>query len=532
MKIGLAGIIGGQQLTGDASGLGAGESALFASMVRTASASSAAKPAWMNGKTDSYNMFNAETSEANALATASNQNEDLLAAAFAPLNLKASDQVTAMPGLSFSSTGGELSEFGSEGLTESGFEAGLNLANSVSSEGETLSASDIAKPTTIPARLGTTDTAATVSNAPSPGNAQSLNVDTASSGIRDAEGVNILSVEADAEPAMRVSSETETSFSATLAQTVSRNAMTAGNAQTAVNANTVAAAGSAAQPVLGNTMKQAGLVSEVSAERDSEGGEISVAAIAAGSKASAQTGLTNTGVATQTTPPAPNTSSVQTGTAQTAPIMNADAQAKPAVQMAEPTLLSQSDEGFELIDTDSAALDEGIQTQTQRTDARIVEAAAQNAVRGSNAPQMAALVSRIGEQFLERFTGKTSTFEIRLDPPELGKVDIRVEVGTDGKVMAVLAARDPSVADALMRGAKTLENALTQAGLNLSEGGVQVELDQKNSSAFANQSGEDVAEEYQGVNSPVGEDLAEAGEDTPLTPVIETWSRRRLDLTA
>ena len=186
---------------------------------------------------------------------------------------------------------------------------------------------------------------------------------------------------------------------------------------------------------------------------------------------------------------------------------------------------SDNPESLESIDADTFAM------HLNRAEGRGETGATQQAARASNAPQMAAMVARIGEQILERFSGKTSTFEIRLDPPELGKVDVRVEVGADGKVMAVIAARDPTVVDALMRGAKTLENALMQAGLSLSEGGVQVQLDQRNASAFArdNDNNPDGKNAAPGLSDDL---LAEAGTDASIVPVFESWSRRRLDLTA
>lgn len=200
----------------------------------------------------------------------------------------------------------------------------------------------------------------------------------------------------------------------------------------------------------------------------------------------------------------------------------------PAVQT-EPALPGQdldvSPDGPDL----SAEPDVGA---TLKPDLKSAEQALTQQTRSLSHTHMAAVVSRVSEQFLERFNGKTSTFEIRLDPPELGKVDIRVEVGADGKVMAVIAARDPAVAEALMRGAKTLENALTQAGLNLSDGGIQVQLDQKQGSGFAGTRGDEFAGSKPGSLVPDADPLAEAGDDTTLVPLIESWSRRRLDVTA
>ena len=210
------------------------------------------------------------------------------------------------------------------------------------------------------------------------------------------------------------------------------------------------------------------------------------------------------------------------GQGQTSP------QSSPA-QMNSPTLLSDAQlaELGEAVgdgEFDIAAL------QAAKGHAGAEGTAQSAAARTPHSAQMAAMVSRVGEQFLERFNGQSSKFEIRLDPPELGKVDIRVEVGRDGKVMAVLSARDPSVADALMRGAKTLENALTQAGLNLSEGGVSVQLDQRNASGSGAHAGQFAqAGEYMARQES---EMLEADDIVPpQQPIFETWSRPRLDLT-
>lgn len=186
----------------------------------------------------------------------------------------------------------------------------------------------------------------------------------------------------------------------------------------------------------------------------------------------------------------------------------------------------------ELVTADHTLTTETELSASLKQDLRTVEQTLTQASRSLSGSHMAALVSRVSEQFIERFNGKSSSFEIRLDPPELGKVDVRVEVGADGKVMAVIAARDPAVVEALMRGAKTLENALTQAGLNLAEGGVQVELDQKHGSGFSGAFGDEFAETKSGLPGPESDPLAEAGDDTTVIPIIESWSRHRLDVTA
>jgi flagellar hook-length control protein FliK len=67
-------------------------------------------------------------------------------------------------------------------------------------------------------------------------------------------------------------------------------------------------------------------------------------------------------------------------------------------------------------------------------------------------------------------------FEIRLDPPELGRIDVRIEVDKDGQVTSHLRVERAETLDLLRRDAPALERALQQAGLKTSDGGLQFSL--------------------------------------------------------
>ncbi len=167
-------------------------------------------------------------------------------------------------------------------------------------------------------------------------------------------------------------------------------------------------------------------------------------------------------------------------------------------------------------------------TEAQRSAAR-ADAALPAHLRGSAATQ-AAVLAQVSQKMLQKFDGKTSRFEIRLDPAELGKVDVRIEVDRDGRVQAVLAAKDAVAADALTRGLRSLENALTQAGFDLGDNGVQVELDQNNSKKSFTHSGDSGEQaELQQAASDTEQQPAEA---RTVTPQIQAWSRQRLDVKA
>lgn len=58
-----------------------------------------------------------------------------------------------------------------------------------------------------------------------------------------------------------------------------------------------------------------------------------------------------------------------------------------------------------------------------------------------------------------------SRFDIRLDPPEMGRIDIRMEVRKDGQVAAHMTVDRPETLDLLQRDARALQQALNNAGL-------------------------------------------------------------------
>ncbi len=70
-------------------------------------------------------------------------------------------------------------------------------------------------------------------------------------------------------------------------------------------------------------------------------------------------------------------------------------------------------------------------------------------------------------------------FEIRLDPPELGRVDVKLNVDKSGHVNTHLTVDRPETLDLLRRDAQGLERALQQAGLKTSDGNLEFSLRQQ-----------------------------------------------------
>ena len=70
-------------------------------------------------------------------------------------------------------------------------------------------------------------------------------------------------------------------------------------------------------------------------------------------------------------------------------------------------------------------------------------------------------------------------FEIRLDPPELGRIDVKLDVDRDGNVSSRLVVDRADTLDLLKRDASTLERALQQSGLKTSDNALEFSLRQQ-----------------------------------------------------
>jgi flagellar hook-length control protein FliK len=67
-------------------------------------------------------------------------------------------------------------------------------------------------------------------------------------------------------------------------------------------------------------------------------------------------------------------------------------------------------------------------------------------------------------------------FQIRLDPAELGRIDVTLEIDADGTIKARLTVDRVETLTLLQRDARTLERAFEQAGLKPSDSGVDLSL--------------------------------------------------------
>jgi flagellar hook-length control protein FliK len=116
-------------------------------------------------------------------------------------------------------------------------------------------------------------------------------------------------------------------------------------------------------------------------------------------------------------------------------------------------------------------------------------------------------------------------FQIRLDPAELGRVEVKLEIGEDNLVTAKVVVDRVETLHLLQRDARTLERAFEQAGLKSSDGGIDFSLRDQGQGARQERSEQD--RDRSGETG--GTVRAELPELTPL-PLRRTLHVGALDL--
>lgn len=158
--------------------------------------------------------------------------------------------------------------------------------------------------------------------------------------------------------------------------------------------------------------------------------------------------------------------------------------------------------------------------------AATAHAAAQTqAMNADHVSRAAPASTQVAQEIIRRFDGGSTKFELRLDPPELGRVEVRLEVTRDHKVTAVVAADSPQALTELARHARELEQSLQSAGLELTDNGLSFDLRQSREDA-QDANGESARHSH--------------SDDEPLEPAaplarpigLERWRGVRVDVMA
>ena len=87
-----------------------------------------------------------------------------------------------------------------------------------------------------------------------------------------------------------------------------------------------------------------------------------------------------------------------------------------------------------------------------------------------------ATVDTLGVAIAAKSADGVKHFDIRMDPPELGRIEVHLSLGDDGKAQASLVVDKPQTLELLQRDAGSLNRTLSDAGLDLSNNGLNFSL--------------------------------------------------------
>ncbi len=85
-------------------------------------------------------------------------------------------------------------------------------------------------------------------------------------------------------------------------------------------------------------------------------------------------------------------------------------------------------------------------------------------------------LSAFAVQIAARLNAGIKQFDIRLDPPELGRIDVKLSIDDAGKAQAHLAVEKPQTLDLMQKDSGSLQRALKEAGIDLAQSGLQFSL--------------------------------------------------------
>ncbi len=108
-------------------------------------------------------------------------------------------------------------------------------------------------------------------------------------------------------------------------------------------------------------------------------------------------------------------------------------------------------------------------------------------------------------------------FDIRLDPPELGRIDVRLEIDNKGNTTTKLIVERVETLDMLKQDARGLEKALQNAGLKMDAGGMQFSLQQDTQT---HQGHQNHAPEMRGGRSDLAPDDSEAMKQVSINDTL------------
>ncbi len=123
---------------------------------------------------------------------------------------------------------------------------------------------------------------------------------------------------------------------------------------------------------------------------------------------------------------------------------------------------------------------------------------------------------------------QVNEFVIRMDPPELGRIDVQMKMHEDGTVQAIIASDNVNTHDLLRREASTIERALADSGFRTGSDGLSFNLKQ--------QGGNQQRPDFSGSGAAMANGAASSPDDaipaTVFAPLRQRYENARVNITA
>lgn len=127
----------------------------------------------------------------------------------------------------------------------------------------------------------------------------------------------------------------------------------------------------------------------------------------------------------------------------------------------------------------AAAAGADAETSAAETTDGVAQSVATSDIAGAERPRFNAAavvrgapetVANLAAEILRKLDGRSTRFDVQLDPAGMGRVDVRVEIGAHGHLTAALSFDNPQSASELRSRSSELQKALEQAGFDTSGG--------------------------------------------------------------
>ena len=180
---------------------------------------------------------------------------------------------------------------------------------------------------------------------------------------------------------------------------------------------------------------------------------------------------------TQTAPTSTPAAAKATGATGSAPSAPADQAAKPAPPTASTPVAPQADSSV-------PAQDEGHSSGGPTTAQSEAAAPARDHSLSTLSRASIDATAQIAAQIQRRLEGRSTRFEIALRPAELGRVDVKLDIDSEGRLAARLAFDNPAAATDMRGRVDELRRQLEAAGFHLAEDAFEFADRDSGSSAF------------------------------------------------